>query len=125
MQELAVEMTKTTSNGGNVPVDTGNLARSLLAQEGVMPNIKPDGDDGEGNFVGQDIGPVLLSLELGDKVHLGYQAAYARRMNYGFVGEDSLGRNYNQSGLGFAEKAAAKWPQIVNGVVVDLRARSG
>lgn len=114
-----MEMTKTLPNGGNVPVKTGNLARSLKAQTGSMPAVK------DGPITGRDIGPVLLGLELGDKVYLGYQANYAMRQNYGFVGEDSLGRNYNQSGFGFVEKAAAKWPQIVKAVVVDLRARSG
>lgn len=114
-QSLASEMTTTIPNGGNVPVKTGNLARSLLAQNGSMPKT------GDGPFPGQDIGPVLLNLELGDKVYLGYQANYARRQNYGFVGEDSLGRNYNQSGFGFVEKAAAKWPVIVRDVVVRYR----
>lgn len=112
-------MTRTIPNGGNVPVKTGNLARSLLAQKGSMPTT------GEGPFAGQDIGPVLLDLELGDKVYLGYQANYARRQNYGFVGEDSLGRAYNQSGFGFVEQAAAKWPHIVTRVVIDMRMRGG
>lgn len=119
VQELSQEMTKTLPNGGNVPVKTGNLARSLLAQNGSMPNT------GTGPFAGQDIGPVLLNMNLGDKIYLGFQANYARRQNYGFVGEDSLGRNYNQSGFGFVEKAADKWPQIVTKVVAEVRGRSG
>lgn len=112
-------MTKTIPNGGNVPVKTGNLARSLLAQKGSMPTT------GEGPFAGQDIGPVLLDLKLGDKVYLGYQARYSYRMNFGFVGTDSLGRNYNQAGHGFVEQAAAKWPQIVTRVVIDMRMMGG
>lgn len=72
--------------------------------------------------VAQDVGVVALSLELGDKVYLGYQAVYAARQNFGFVGEDSLGRTYNQGGFGFVEKAAAKWPQIVDGVAAKYKA---
>lgn len=100
-------MTKTLPNGGNVPVKTGNLARSLLAKTGSMPSTV---DIPTGGFAGQDIGPVLLNWEPGGTLYLGYQAVYARRQNYGFAGTDSLGRTYNQAGFGFVEKAAAKWP---------------
>jgi len=120
-QELANEMTRTRANGGNVPVKTGNLARSLLAQKGAPPRQGAPGV----RFAGFDIGPVLLSLQPGDTLFLGYQANYARRMNYGFVGQDSLGRTYNQAGFGFVERAAAKWPQIVTRVVIDMRVNGG
>lgn len=115
VQELAKEMTQTIPNGGRVPVKTGNLARSLLASTTAMPITGP------GPFAGDDIGPVLLTLEAGDTLYLGYQARYARRQNWGFVGEDSLGRSYNQSGFGFVESAAANWSQIVDRVTVEIR----
>ena len=115
VQALAAEMTQTIPNGGRVPVKTGNLARSLLASTSGMPTTGP------GPFTGGDVGPVLLTLEPGDTVWLGWQARYAYRMNYGFVGEDSLGRNYNQSGFGFAEAAAANWSQIVDRVTIEIR----
>jgi hypothetical protein len=56
-------------------------------------------------------------------VYIGWQAAYSRRLNYGFAGEDSLGRTYNQSGYGFAEAAAAKWPQIVQEQAMKMRGK--
>ena len=55
----------------------------------------------------------VANIKPGDTVYIGYQAKYSRRLNYGFVGTDSLGRTYNQSGYGFAEAAAAQWPAIV------------
>jgi hypothetical protein len=121
VQDLAEEMTLSRERGGKTPVVTGNLARSLLAQKGSMPTVSA----GTEKFSGQDIGPVLLDLELGDTVYLGFQAAYARRVNNGFVGEDSLGRTYNQSGAGFVEAAAANWPTIVQLHTEDVKRRTG
>lgn len=120
VQELAYEMILDRNHGGKTPVVTGNLVRSLLAQKGSMPQTV------DSKFTtGQDIGPVLLNAELGDKIFLGFQAAYARRVNYGFVGQDSLGRTYNQSGAGFVEQAAANWQVIVRLVTEDVNKRMG
>lgn len=121
VQGLAAEMRKTGPNGGDVPVDTGNLVRSLLAVKGGLP---PQGSP-DAEYAAQDIGPVLLSVKAGDTVSLAWQAIYAHRQNYGFVGEDSLGRTYNQSGRGFLERAAAKWPQIVTKAAIDARTKTG
>ena len=121
VQGLADEMRKTGPNGGDVPVDTGNLVRSLVAVKGGLP---PRGDPNV-TYSAQDIGPVLLDVKAGDTVSLAWQAIYAHRQNYGFVGEDSLGRTYNQAGRGFLERAAAKWPQIVTKAAIDARTKTG
>lgn len=120
VQELAREMTLTVAEGGRVPVKTGNLSRSLGIQVNAPLTVK------EGAvFASQDFGAVLLSLTGDETIYLGYQAAYARRMNYGFVGTDALGRSYNQSGYGFVEAARSKWPQIVAAATVKVQQRMG
>lgn len=120
VQDLAKEMTKTITEGGRVPVKTGNLARSLGIQVNAPLTVK------EGSlFASQDFAAALLAMTGEETIYLGYQAAYARRMNYGFVGTDSLGRTYNQSGHGFVEAAAAKWPDILARAAVKVRARTG
>ena len=48
-------------------------------------------------------------------------AAYARRIEYGFVGEDSLGREYNQKGRFFVRKNIKRAKQIVSQLVKDLQ----
>lgn len=108
---LAQEMIRTKSDGGALPKITGNLARSILAQIGSMPRVS------EGQFAGVDVGAAVAQSLLGSEIYIGFQAAYARRMNYGFVGMDSLGRNYNQQGNFFVERAVAMWPQIVTRAV--------
>lgn len=105
VQDLAKEASTTIPLGGRVPVKTGNLARSV-----VVDNKPPQIIDGlaTGDFT---LG--VANIKPGETIYIGWQAKYARRQNYGFVGTDSLGRTYNTSGYGFAEAAAAKWPSIV------------
>lgn len=114
---LAEEMTRTKANGGRVPVDTGNLYKSLLAVKGV--NLPPTAP---GPFSGGDVGAVTATLKYGEPIVLAYQARYAARMEFGFVGADSLGRRYNQSGNYFMTGAIAKWPQIVAQAAKEVEA---
>lgn len=115
---LGEEMTKTKPTGGRVPFDTGNLARSLLASTSDMPKTA------EGPFSGSNVGAVAATLRLDQPVWLGYQAIYARRMNFGFVGADKLGRVFNQAGNHFVEGAIAKWPQIVEQAAKEVQANA-
>lgn len=115
---LAEEMTTTKPQGGRVPFLTGNLARSLLASTSEMPKMA------EGPYSGSNVGLVTATLKLDQPIWLGYQAKYARRMNYGFVGADSLGRVYNQSGNYFVEGAIANWQQIVNKAISEVKGGS-
>lgn len=110
---LAEEMTRTKPNGGRVPFDTGFLYRSLVASISGMPTI--------GKSSGGDIGAVTATLNNNQNVWLGYQAVYARRMNYGFVGADSLGRVYNQAGNYFVEGAIANWENIVRQAANEIQ----
>jgi hypothetical protein len=112
---LADDMTKTKGQGGRVPFDTGNLARSLLASTSGMPETSRSAAEGS------DVGLVTAKLALSQAIWLGYQAEYARRMNYGFVGADSLGRVYNQAGNYFVEGAIAQWPQFVDQAARELQ----
>lgn len=120
-QIVANEVRTSVSEGGRMPVKTGNLRRSLMASTAEMPTIK----EGKEVFSDSGIEMVIAGAELGSTVYLGFQAAYAARMNYGFVGQDSLGRTYNQTGLGFVDAVAQRWPQIVTQAEATVRARHG
>jgi len=115
IEKLAMEMTRTRAEGGNVPVDTGNLYRSLLASTTAMPKTA------EAPFAGSNVPSVIATLRLNDTLWLGFQAKYARRRNYGFVGADALGRVYNEQGDYFVERAIAMWPQIVREAVEEVK----
>ena len=115
VQELAKEASSTIPNGGRVPVKTGNLARSVVV-DNEPPRII------EGLATG-DYSLGIAGIKPGEPIYIGWQAAYARRQNYGFVGTDSLGRTYNQAGYGFAEATAAKWDGIVKAQAAKLGGR--
>lgn len=117
---LGQELIRTKGDGGNLPKVTGNLARSLLAKIGEGIAISDAKD-----FAGTDVGIIAAMAVLGDTVSLGFQAAYAKRMNFGFVGPDSLGRVYNQSGNHFVERAINLWPSIVNQAIQDVKNANG
>lgn len=107
---LAKEVIRPTRSGGNLPFDTGNLGRSLAASTSVFPGVDTENRDyGESN-----VEFTIAGVEAGDTLYLGFQAVYAARQNYGFVGQDSLGRNYNQSGHYFVERAGDMWQLFVS-----------
>lgn len=113
---LGRELARTRDDGGTAPKVTGNMVRSLLAQIGTSVNVSD-----AASFAGSDVGATVAQAILGDTVYFGYQANYARRQNYGFVGADALGRVYNQTGANFVERAVNMWPQLVDQAVRDVR----
>lgn len=115
---LGEELAKTKPEGGRVPFLTGNLARSLLASKSGMPNTTG------GPYAGNNIGLIAATLKADETVYIGYQAIYAARMNFGYVGADKLGRVYNQQGNYFIEGAIAKWPNIVKTAVSEIKGKS-
>lgn len=115
IEKLALEMTRTVSEGGSVPVVSGNLYRSLLASTAAMPKTA------DAPFAGSNVPSVIATLQLNDTLWIGFQARYARRVNSGFIGADSMGRIFNSSGRHFVERAIAMWPQIVREAVEEVK----
>ena len=99
------------AQGGRMPVDTGFLRNSLVSEL-------------NGAQVAQGAGSYTLaaaSIEPGDVARFGWTAEYALRIENGFVGQDAMGRNFNQQGRHFVEGAAAQWPGIVAANVGKLK----
>jgi hypothetical protein len=95
------------TEGGLTPSDTANMIRSIMLSTTAMPKV----DTVLKEYTAVEF--TVLPSHMGKPVYLGVQAIYAPRQNYGFVGTDSLGRTYNQSGAFFVEGAGAKWEQFV------------
>jgi len=117
------------AKGGKMPVDTGFLRASIVANVGSMPSGKtqPTGNrkySERQTVSGEPISVSLLKWEPGDKLlFIGWSAAYARRLEYGFSGQDSLGRTYNQQGMGFLRGAVELWPRTVDAAAKRVRKR--
>ncbi|MBU4609136.1 hypothetical protein IMZ29_00775 [Achromobacter sp. GG226] len=118
IEMLGDEMATTKPQGGRVPFQSGNLARSLLASTEGMPKTS------ENPTAGSNVGVVTATLDLSQPIWIGYQAIYARRMNYGYVGADALGRVFNQSGHYFVEGAIESWLQIVAQAAQEVQSAS-
>lgn len=102
------------------PIDTGFLRSSLtLGRNGAVPS----GPNAEYGSVQNDVQAldVIGQLELGDRVTMVYNATYARRVEYGFVGYDSLGRYYNQAGRYWITAAGKRYVSIMRAAASRLR----
>lgn len=107
----------------NTPYDTGALRNSLIVYKDGQPGphevTGPDGGHSGAavSYMNAD------SLELGDRAKFAYGRTYWRRLEYGFVGSDSLGRFYNQAGRFFLQYSMSKWRSIVRAAATRHRMR--
>ncbi len=98
------------AQGGRMPVKDGFLRNSTTAA------TSPSGG-------GSDPALVFAKLEVGQTVYAGWTAEYAMRQEFGFVGEDSLGREYNQSGKAFLRTSLQRWQEYVDDAARDAEAK--
>jgi hypothetical protein len=117
-QDLGQQVIEPVEAGGHMPVRTGFLRSTFLASTQAMPVIDPSAhppkDAAPGQFAATDVNLVIAGADLDETIYMGFVAAYARRVNYGFVGSDSLGRVYGQWGYNFIDLATQQWPRIVD-----------
>lgn len=107
------------------PVLTGNLRNSLVASVGGNQQMVtgPGNTSGDMAFRGGAETSIanIMSVKIGDKVSYMYNATYFRRLEYGFVGYDSLGRYYDQPGRFFAKSVGAQYRSIARSVAASFR----
>jgi hypothetical protein len=65
--------------------------------------------------------PALEAIHAGATVSIVTNVVYARRIDEGFVGVDSLGRHYHQRGVHMVERTIAALPEIAAQVEKDLK----
>ena len=90
---------------GAIPVDTSDLAKSLTV----------DGAEGA------DVSVKIQGMEIGDTMEFAWTMPYARRVNSGFTGTDSLGRTFDMPGRFFVDANAAKFPDHVKKRANEVR----
>lgn len=96
-QTVANEMRIPVQQGGNMPVLTGNLRRSLMGSTSVMPTLSTDNKEQFSDGIGETL-LVIANAKLDEHIYLGWQAAYAP---------------YQEEKHGFVRLTAQRWPQIV------------
>jgi hypothetical protein len=101
----------------DTPVDTGFLRGSWQPSIGEPAS----GADASTNaYPASEISLVVAELRAGDKFFLINNCPYARRLEYGFVGPDKLGRVYNQKGRYYVTRNVKQWRRIVAKVAAEL-----
>jgi hypothetical protein len=117
---------KAPGHGGSMPVDTGFLRASMVASNSGPQPMRADArpQDGQSYTPTGEVTLIINGTQLGQRLWLTFIAAYARRVNYGFNGTDSLGRKYNQRGYFFVQKSAQKWQRFVSDAVKRVRGAS-
>lgn len=102
----------------NTPWDTGWLRGSW--QPSFDGSTTKGALDPSGAGANAKISLVAADLVPGQVFYMLNNAAYALRLEYGFVGEDSLGRVYNQPGRFYVTEVVKAWPTIVSDVAADI-----
>ena len=90
---------------GAIPVDTSDLANSLTV----------DGAEGA------DVSVKIQGMEIGDTMEFAWTVPYARRIEYGFTGTDSLGRTFDVPGRFFVTRNAEQFPAHVKKRANEVR----
>nr|DAH62777.1 MAG TPA: putative tail component [Caudoviricetes sp.] len=97
------------------PIDTGFLRASFTVS--LNAPVLMDGSEGGAQNLAE-----IAKAGIGDTIYLGFTARYARRIEYGFEGPDSLGRVYHQRGEGMVRLSAQNWPFHVKQAIQELKA---
>lgn len=104
----------------DTPVDTGFLRGSWQPSIGDPAQRGQANLDPGGATVLGEIGLVCQGIKAGDVFWMWNNAAYALRVEFGFVGTDSLGRTYNQAGRYFVTDNLKRGPAVVEQVAKSL-----
>lgn len=108
----------------NVPYQDGFLRASLVVlvnQDPPPPNQSQE--DGMGKYTDAYMQLQIAGAVAGDRITAAYTMEYARRLEFGFVGTDSLGRHYNQPPRAWTRLAAQMWKKFVDEATAEAKAR--
>jgi len=108
----------------NVPYRDGFLRASLVVlvnQDPPPPNKSQE--DGLGQYTEAYMQLAIANADAGDRIVAAYTMEYARRLEFGFTGTDSLGRSYSQPPRGWTRAAAQQWKAVVAEATAEAKAR--
>jgi hypothetical protein len=103
----------------DTPIDTGNLVGNWQPSINA-PNLEVSEAPTNNVYAQSALVGTIPQLKAGDRFYYTNATAYARRIEFGFVGPDALGRVYNQAGRYMVTKAVAAWDGIVAAAAAKL-----
>lgn len=119
VQRQVEDMQTPVGAGGNLRVDTGFLRASLKAavgQANFAMTAPPDGEAVKFSYDAGEVTLIIAQAQIEDAIEVVYTANYALAREFGARG---------QPGDRWVALAGQRWQQNVEGVVADLKARSG
>jgi hypothetical protein len=102
------------------PIDTGNLRASLQTSPQGGITAGPYQEYGSDYNISSS-NAVIDSLPPDGRVSFVYRAPYARRLEYGFTGVDSIGRHYNQAGRFWIKHTSARFVSIMRAAATRFK----
>lgn len=127
INEINVEIIISTPGPGNSLAKhpqpgspTGFLRGSWFASLGT-PQGGVGVKDPSGSITIDKAALVAAGLNLGDTYYMVNNATYAARLEYGFIGTDKSGREFNQKGRAWVRTALARAPAIAKQVAEDMK----
>lgn len=102
------------------PIDTGNLRASLLTSNAGEVTSGPYKEYGS-TYNAAASNAVIDAAGDGQRVSFVYRAPYARRLEYGFTGIDSLGRSYNHAGRFWISATSKRFVSIMRAAATRVR----
>lgn len=115
IQDINEEIVRAT------PVKFGNLRGHWTASLGAPAAGTSGQADRQGAGTVAKLNAVVAGLEMGQTYYAVNGAPYAARLEYGFVGADSLGRTYNQPPRAFVRTTMARAGQIAEEALARIR----
>jgi hypothetical protein len=117
MSDFTVEIDKWVKKAkANADLATRAIALALL--ERVQELTPVDTGRLRASF---QIEPPIGEVTADEPVDIVTNVEYARRIEYGFVGKDSLGRQYDQPGHGMVAQTVAEAPAIAKRVLAGIK----
>jgi hypothetical protein len=117
-QRVVEIMQEPVGAGGNLPVDTGFLRASLVANIGTETPalVGRPSDTGSYSYDAGQVNLVIAGAHADDIITVAYGANYARFQEYGVHGRE---------GRRFVALAAQQWPRVVNEVCAEAQKGAG
>lgn len=95
------------------PVDTGYLRANFVDTLDPTSIDRPSANP--------IVGIELQKARAGDVIYILNPVIYARRIEYGFIGDDSAGRKFSYAGAGMVRQTIAELPEIAQKALKRVR----
>lgn len=111
-----VEAAQTPQLGITKGATSFEVGKIPVAEDDLINSLTTDGVEGADSYVA-----AIAGFEIGDVMSFAWTMEYAYRIELGFTGTDSLGREYDVPGRHFVGTNAARFQEFVENRVAEVR----